>query len=538
MIKLIWRFALLTAVAAGFAWLADRPGVVMLRWLGREIEMPLYIAVAALLGGLLILWLVLALLSRLFRAPGAMGEYFRFRRTRRGYESLSKGIIAAGAGDASLAAKHADIARRTLTDEPLVRLLDAQSAQLRGDRAAVKRAFEAMLATPDTEALGLRGLYAEARQAQDWAKAREYAERAIKISPTLAWASSGLLALQSSARDWAAAEATLETQRRSGAIGAEAASKLRAALLAARALDAEESDRDLAFDLATRAQKLDPALVPAASVAARENSRRGSVRRAMKVLRKTWEVAPHPDLATLAAHARAGDQPEARLERVRSLLAASPGGIEGAVALARAAVEARQWQEARNALLPYLKERPQARICVLMAEIEEGENGDKGRAREWLSRALRAPRDPAWTIDGVVVPRWTPVSPVSGELGQCEWKTPLEALPHPDEPEPPAPEPDTKPEASEPASLPAAESTVTKAEIEPPPPPAAPPVQPIQPATIAAEPTPSPPPSVVPIRPVERPIMVTTMRPPDDPGLGGGFEDPDQPRPQRLLADG
>ena len=47
MIKLIWRFALLTAVAAGFAWLADRPGVIMLRWLGREIEMPLYIAVAA-----------------------------------------------------------------------------------------------------------------------------------------------------------------------------------------------------------------------------------------------------------------------------------------------------------------------------------------------------------------------------------------------------------------------------------------------------------------------------------------------------------
>ena len=290
MIKLIWRFLLLTAVAAGFAWLADRPGVVMLRWLGREIEMPLYVAVATLLLGLLALWVVLTALSRLFRAPGAVGEYFRFRRTRRGYESLSKGIIAAGAGDAALAAKHADIARRTLADEPLVRLLDAQSAQLRGDRAAVKRAFETMLASPDTEALGLRGLYAEARQAHDWSKAREYAERAIKISPTLAWASSGLLALQSAAHDWAAAEATLETQRRSGAMGAEAAGKLRAALLAARALDAEESDRDLAFDLALRAQKLDPTLVPAASVAAREHSRRGAVRRAIKVLRRTWEV--------------------------------------------------------------------------------------------------------------------------------------------------------------------------------------------------------------------------------------------------------
>ena len=59
--------------------------------------------------------------------------------------------------DAALAAKHADVARRSLTDEPLVKLLEAQSAQLRGDRAAVKSAFEAMLASPDTAALGLRG---------------------------------------------------------------------------------------------------------------------------------------------------------------------------------------------------------------------------------------------------------------------------------------------------------------------------------------------------------------------------------------------
>ena len=526
MIKLIWRFALLTAVAAGFAWLADRPGIIMLRWLGREIEMPLYIAVAALLISLFVLWLVWALLLRVFRAPESMGEYFRFRRTRKGYNSLSKGIIAAGAGDATLAAKHADVARRTLTDEPLVKLLEAQSAQLRGDRAGVKSAFEAMLASPDTAALGLRGLYVEARQAQDWAKARDYAERAVKISPTLAWASSGLLSLQSAAHDWAAAEATLETQRRSGAITAEAAGKLRATLLCARAIDAEEGDRDLAFDLALKAQKLDPTLVPAACIAAREHVRREAARRAMKVLRRSWDAMAHPDLAALAAHARSGDQPEARLERVRSLLAGSPGGIEGAFSLARAAVEARQWQEARNALLPYLKDRPQARLCALMAEIEDGENGDRGRAREWLSRALRAPRDPAWTIDGVIVPRWTPVSPVNGELASCDWRTPLDSLPPPepegrDEELPP-------PVASEPSALPPADP---------------PPAKPVAEAIPAADPAPPPQP-VPPPRPVivalspERPVMVKTMRPPDDPGLAGGFEDPDTPRAQRLLADG
>ena len=32
MIKLLWRFLLLVALAAGFAWLADRPGTLTIRW--------------------------------------------------------------------------------------------------------------------------------------------------------------------------------------------------------------------------------------------------------------------------------------------------------------------------------------------------------------------------------------------------------------------------------------------------------------------------------------------------------------------------
>ena len=36
-----------------------------------------------------------------------------------------------------------------------------------------------------------------------------------------------------------------------------------------------------------------------------------------------------------------------------------------------------------------------------MAQIEEGQNLDQGRARQWLARAVSAPRDPIWVADGV-----------------------------------------------------------------------------------------------------------------------------------------
>jgi HemY protein len=99
------------------------------------------------------------------------------------------------------------------------------------------------------------------------------------------------------------------------------------------------------------------------------------------------------------------------------------------VVLARAAIDAFDWPAARIALAPYASSDPSQAVCTLMAEIEEGQNGDQGKAREWLSRAVHAPRDPAWTADGVVSSEWEPVSPVTGRLDAFAWKQPVASLP-------------------------------------------------------------------------------------------------------------
>ncbi|TIT39408.1 MAG: heme biosynthesis protein HemY, partial [Mesorhizobium sp.] len=60
--------------------------------------------------------------------------------------------------------------------------------------------------------------------------------------------------------------------------------------------------------------------------------------------------------------------------------------------------------------------------------IEEAETGDQGKVRQLLSKAVRAPRDPAWVADGIVSERWAPVSPVTGRLDAFEWRAPMERL--------------------------------------------------------------------------------------------------------------
>jgi HemY protein len=89
-------------------------------------------------------------------------------------------------------------------------------------------------------------------------------------------------------------------------------------------------------------------------------------------------------------------------------------------------VIAGDFKAAREAMRPLIQgdERPTARMCLLMAEIEEAEHGESGYVREWLARASRAPRDACWIADGVMSDQWLPASPVTGKLDAFVWRRP------------------------------------------------------------------------------------------------------------------
>src|SRR5262249_61479289 len=105
-----------------------------------------------------------------------------------------------------------------------------------------------------------------------------------------------------------------------------------------------------------------------------------------------WKRARIPDPATVSAFAKPGESPLERLRGSEHLASLTPGDIEGPIAIAVAAIEARDWQRAEDAISPYLHDRPPARISALMARIEAGE-GHKGREREWLAPPRPGARD-------------------------------------------------------------------------------------------------------------------------------------------------
>jgi HemY protein len=421
MIRVIVFLVSVALIAAGFVWFADRPGDVAITWMGYRIETSLMVAVFAVAALVLVIILLWSIVRFILRSPEQVSLFFRHRRAMKGYLAITRGLLAIGAGDLRIARKSADEAARLSPGDPLALLLTAQSAQMAGDRDAAERAFRAMTERDDTKLLGLRGLYIEAQRRNDGLSARLVAEEAAKVQPSLAWAGLAVLDDRCAAADWAGALDALDHMK--SALDKADYRRKRAVLLTARALALEELDRDTSRANALEAVKLAPDLVPAAALAGRRLAESGEARRAGKILTAAWKINPHPDLAEAYANLRFGDTARARLTRVQTLADKLPGQLEGAIAVARAALEASDFSVARAALAPYLS-APTRRVATLMADIEEAEHGDEGRVREWMSRAMRAAGDPAWTADGSVSDRWMPVSP-NGRLDGFEWKVPL-----------------------------------------------------------------------------------------------------------------
>jgi len=425
MVRVLLYLALVGLFAFGAIWIADRPGDLMIDWQGYRIETSVAAAVAfvaAIACAAVVLWNVM---RWILAGPEAFALFRRNRRRAKGYDAITRGVVAVGTGDARRAGREATEARRLLGKEPLTLVLAAQAAQLSGDRPGAEAAFRAMTDQPETRSLGLRGLYVEAERRGDLVAAKALAEEAARQSPETPWAGQALFDFQCAERDWAGALATLERLSANRLVDKTETRRRRAVLLTAQAMDAP-GDVQLAIRRAREAHGLAPDFTPAAALAGRLLAVQGEVRKAMKIVETTWAKATHPDLAEVYVHVRTGDSARDKLKRAKALAERSGEDPEALIAVARAALAAREFETASAAVGKLLSTRPTARACMLMAELEDVKNGDSGRAREWLGRALRAPRDPAWVADGVASEIWAPISPVTGRLDAFVWKIPVE----------------------------------------------------------------------------------------------------------------
>ena len=424
MIRLLLFFVLLALVAWGGVYLVEHPGHISMDWFGYQIETSAALLVIAIAVVAVVAWIVFRVVVGL---PSFIAYSARRRRREKGYDALSRGLVAVHAGDARTAGRASAQASRQLRNDPLALMLRAQSAQLGGDAHGAIQAYQELAQRDDTRVLGLRGLHAEANRRGDDEAANHFASAAHKAQP-LPWTAQAQLGHHATTGDWEQALRTVEAAVAARQIDGADADRQRAVLETAIAYDKEMGEPEAALALARAAMKRAPDLAPPVVLATRLLSRRGDIKKAARTVEKAWPRCPHPDLAEAYMDVRPGDSTTDRLSRARTLMGLAAYDPVGRLTVARAALANTDYAAARAAMEPLVGEgkRPTVKMCLLMAELEEAEHGDHGLWREWLARASRAALDPAWMADGVVYDEWAPASPSTGQLDAFRWQVPAE----------------------------------------------------------------------------------------------------------------
>jgi HemY protein len=466
--KVVLFVAIIAALALGAGLLSETGQALRILVAGWEFTIGPVQAVVLGVVLFIAVWLalkILGLLGATFRFLNgdetAISRYFDRNRERKGYRALSEGMMALASGEPRLALIRAQNAERLLGKPELTTLLVAQAAEASGDHKRATEAYKTLLKDDATRFVGVRGLLQQKLAEGDREVALKLAEKAFELRPKHAETQDVLLKLQSDSGDWSGARATLGAKLRAGALPKDVYRRRDAVLALQQARTVIEDEASIeAREAAIEANRLSPDLIPAAAMAARSYIAKGDHKHATRVLKKAWEVLPHPDLAAAFAEIAPDESPQDRLKRFRTLTSARPDADESKMVLAELLVATEDFPGARRELDDVATRAPTQRSLAILAAIARGEGAEDSVVRDLVARAISAPRGPQWVCDKchAIHDGWQPVCDNCGSFDTLSWKTPpanaatspvlaellplMEARPEPE----PVPEPEPEPE--------------------------------------------------------------------------------------------
>ncbi|MBL9051843.1 MAG: heme biosynthesis protein HemY [Tabrizicola sp.] len=432
--KVVFFVALIAALALAAGLLAESGSAMQIVVAGWEFTIGPVQAVVLGLLVLILVWLLLKILGFLGAIvrflngdETAISRYFDRNREQRGYRALSEGMMALASGEARLALIRAQSAEKLLGKPELTTLLVAQAAEAAGDRKRATEAYKTLLQDNSTRFVGVRGLLQQKLAEGDREVALKLAEKAFELRPKHVETQDILLKLQSDAGDWSGARATLGAKLKAGALPKDVYRRRDAVLALQQARTVMDDEASIeAREAAIEANKLSPDLIPAASLAARGYLAKGDKKNATRVLKKAWEVMPHPDLAATFATIEPDETPHERLKRFRTLTNARPDSDESRMLLAELLVATEDFPAARRALEDIATRHPTQRSLAILAAIARGEGAEDVVVRDLVAKALTAPRGPQWVCDKcqAIHSGWHPVCENCGSFDTLSWREP------------------------------------------------------------------------------------------------------------------
>lgn len=434
LIKILAFVAIIGGLTFGSIYLLESDGGLMVTVAGVEYTLAPFQAAIALIGLVAAVWLALRLAALLVAVlrflngdETAISRYFDRNRERKGYQALAEGLMALASGEGRIAMDKARRAEKFLHKPELTDLITAQAAEMSGDRRKAEEVYKKLLNDERTRFVGVRGLMKQKLDAGKTDVALKLAETAFALKPRHEEVQDTLLQLQTEKKDWRGARGTLNAKLKHGTLPRDVHRRRDAVLALSEAKDVFDEDSSIETrERAIEANRLSPDLIPAAVMAARNYIDQGKPRNATRLLKKAWDVHPHPDLAAAFAAIVVDETPQARIKRFKTLIKATPQHGETRMLMAELQIAAEDFPEARRALGDLFETDPTQRSLTIMAAIERGEGAQDAIVKAYLAKALTAPRGPQWVCETChnIHAEWVPICENCHSFDTLGWVAP------------------------------------------------------------------------------------------------------------------
>ena len=436
---MIWSFikisiflAIAGLLAFGASYLMNDPGgEVRIAFGGEEFSLsPIFFALVivgsflALLALLKIVGFLVASFRFINGDETAISRYFDKNRERKGFEALSDSIIALAAGDGKTAMAKATRAERFLDRPELTQLVNAQAADISGNKGRAQEHFKELLKDERTRFVGVQGLMKQRLADGDTDTALALAQKAFAINPSHAGTMETLFQLQTDKSDWAGARDTLQARIRGRALPRDVGKRRDAVLnLAYAKAEREDGDTENALESVVKSNKAAPGLVPAAVLLAEMKTESGDTKGATSVIRKAWSQNPHPDLAAAFAGIAPNETSEERIARFKPLIRDKQDHPETRMLEAELYLAAEDFPAARKALGDLAETDPTTRSLAILAAVERGSGADEAVVSGWLAKAISASRGNGWVCDKCRTQHaeWAPVCDNCSSFDAIAW---------------------------------------------------------------------------------------------------------------------
>jgi HemY protein len=434
LIKIILFVCVVAAAALGAGALLETDGGLRIEFAGTEFSLGPLQAVVALILLVLAVWIFLKLVGLLVAiwkflngAETALSRHFERNREAKGYDALAEGMMALASGEGRTAMAKAAKAERYLNKPGLTNLLTAQAAELAGDHKKAEETYRKLVADDATRFVGVHGIMKQKLANGDTGTALKLAKKAFELKPKHEDTQDVLLKLQAQSADWTGARETLNAKLRHGNLPRDVHKRRDAVLALSEARKVFDADQTIeAREAAIEANRLSPDLIPAAVMAAHGYVEQDQKRYATRVIKKAWDVSPHPDLAAAYAAIEPDEEAKARLKRFIWLTKGQAKHAESRMLMAELHMANEDFPGARRALGDLLETDPTARSATLMAAIERGEGAGDTVVKGWLTRALSLPRGLQWICDNCqhIHAEWAPMCDNCDSFDTLSWKSP------------------------------------------------------------------------------------------------------------------